>query len=550
MGSWDTYCAICGGPFTAISFKRYRPNITVRQDGGQNGQQAEQNDAEQEEEEEEEEEQQQQQQQEDFDGESSLDSDDEDFEADEEDSLMGSDSDDGSSDEGSEHDPIELSDTDDDNVGPEEMQIDTEGLLSDAEEQETQEGGGQEENYDLDPQELADLMSSANADYPDTASDMNDNERFGGYVTESSDRGGIWGDREEANYDPDVIRPRDTKWKNALYVLGYNPESTDTSKCFLSGRGRSNEYGTADVWPGLRGRRDPNYPRAKGKRLPMDWITLYKHYAGDDDDDDERRRRVHFPVHMPCLELFCKHVTSISSPYKNRKFDKDALYLAMYALVEGNSSGLMIGYGAAESGQEQYWRSARGMEHVVAHPRINRDQPVVLALLRSTIETAEPRKFVENDLSEKVQHDPFSQLPWDLIYRISYLLGDSSLLNLASASWHIHCHLRGNNKFWRHRLRKISMPWFDEVFPILSDKELMHREKDWKAVLCELNKVVLGPEGKKGALMGIFNRRRIWGICKVLGREYYRMVEEREVNGSEKIHKKLKEMEERCDGTA
>ncbi|KAK3984926.1 hypothetical protein QBC44DRAFT_385301 [Cladorrhinum sp. PSN332] len=541
MGSWDTYCAICGGPFRQITFMKRRAG-QQDQEGGQEESVSE---------DEGEGEEQQDQMQVDFDGESTSgdDSGDGDFELDEDDqdSLLGDEGDESESEESeTEYEGIEVSDVEEEGEEEEEeeddtpeqnLDIDTEGLLTETEggEQEEEEEGN---SWDLDPQELNALLSEARSGgYDDTASDMNEEEEFG-YETDRSDGGGVWGSRYEDNYDPAVIRPKDTKWKDALFVLGFNREVGGKSKCYLSGRGRSIEYGCARFWPGLRGRRDANYPRTKGKRLQLDWVPLYRVH---DESEEKKDDLVHFPVHMPCLELLCGHITGLASPYNNRKLDKDALYLAMLSLTEGAHHSLMIAYGAAEAAQDQYWVSRAGNEFLVANPRVNRDQLGVLDLLKRVIGEAAPREFVTADLGHKVRQDPFTKLPYDLVYRVSNLLDDECLLKLCTASWPVHCHLRGNNKFWRHRLRRVSMPWFDEVMPTLADKTVMGERKDWKSVLCELNKVVVGDEGEKGMLMGVMNRRRIWGMCKMIGRRYYEMVEKRKVKGSEEIMREVKD---------
>ena len=256
-------------------------------------------------------------------------------------------------------------------------------------------------------------------------------------------------------------------------------------------------------------------------------VQLYKNY----NPGAEHTRGAYFPVHMPCLEVLCGYLTpGTPRPYLNLRLDEDALYLAFLALMEGSKNSLMIGYGAAEDAQAQYWMSKAGQEHVVAHPRINLDQWEVLSLLKRTIATAKPREFLTADLGEKVRHDPFRSVPYDIMFKLSNLLDDASLFSLCSASWTAHCYLRGNMKFWRHRMTRISMPWFDEIFPLLRNEKLMRR-KDWKSVMAELNALIMGQHGTRGVLMGIKNRKRIWGQCRVIGREYWKMIEEKEGKG-------------------
>ncbi|KAK4222149.1 hypothetical protein QBC38DRAFT_100495 [Podospora fimiseda] len=551
MGSWHVYCAVCGGPFKEIAFSKLRKGSRSQSEEGQEGSQEgsetqdepgdgsqSQNKLEdgsqsriQQEEEDGDEGDKGDDDDDDDDGNEADDDDDSDFDPSDDDSdiLMGEDDSNQGEQQQTFYGDIQLSEDDDDETthqNYDEMEVNTENELLLAE--------GEVQGLIQDMNEIPD---------PDTAEDINEQDEYG-YLTESSDGdGGTWAHPDEMSYDSEVIRPKDTKWKGILYVLGWNwwaPGETKLflQRCFLSGRGHSIEYGCADFWPGLRGQRDPNYPReTNGKRMPVEWAPLYE------GRDDSRSEEASFPVHMPCLELLCGYLTGKPSPYENEGLDKDGLYLAFSKLtVESFPRSLGIGYGDAKGGQEQYWVSERGKEYLVANPRVNIDHGGVLMRVKKVVEEnssgGEGRRFVKEDLIGKVKKDPWEKTHYDVVVGVCKWLDDKSLMNLCRASWYVHRLLREDNNFWRRRLKMVSMPWFEEVMPWLEGDD---ETTDWKGVLCELNGcLAVGDEGKRGVLMGVRNRRRIWGCFKEIGREYFEMVERKKVEEIEGLFKELK----------
>lgn len=201
--------------------------------------------------------------------------------------------------------------------------------------------------------------------------------------------------------------------------------------------------------------------------------------------------------------------------------------------------------------QEANWACYRGYEFLVAHPLPSHAedpaQNAPLLFLRRLISSRSDgftRTFIDLDsatkLSSKVKSDPFRKLPYDMVYRITELIDDKSLFNLSTASWVIHATLRDNQQFWRHRIKRVSMPWLEEVETLLRDEDSM-RGVDIKGLLCHLDKVTMPKEALKGGAMGIANRRRIWGACEVIGGMYNKVVAELKESDSETTMKKLRE---------
>lgn len=262
-----------------------------------------------------------------------------------------------------------------------------------------------------------------------------------------------------------------------------------------------------------------------------------------------------FPMHAACLELFALSVTGhriqlkqlLRSRSKPRGFDKDALYFALRVIGDGCMSSLPVNYGAlsiADAGQT--WESRRGHECLVAYPGVSEpDGPsgpddAVTAFLRAHISQSGGygRSFLAADLAPKVRADPFRRLPYDMIYRVSHFLDDKTLMSLCSASWAVHCALRDNDRFWRQRIRRVSMPWLEEVAPLLRDDALM-KNVDIKGLFCALDGLTRLRAGMTGPMMGVANRRRIWRVCRIIAKTYKKMAVRSEAMGSDAVMEQL-----------
>lgn len=168
-------------------------------------------------------------------------------------------------------------------------------------------------------------------------------------------------------------------------------------------------------------------------------------------------------------------------------------------------------YGAAGLMQEQFWETLAGYEFLVSNPR---DAPGVEELVLSMFGSRSFEPLISNnDIGERVRSDPFAKLPYDLVYRISTMLEDGDLFNVANASWPMHALLRGVGPFWRQRL-KHTMPWFFELHGILErDQTLLHAH-DPKRVYLWAEKITRPERWMSGPIMGVANRRRIWTVCE------------------------------------
>ncbi|KAK4187852.1 hypothetical protein QBC35DRAFT_219008 [Podospora australis] len=449
-------------------------------------------------------------------------------------------------DDGSDHDSIDLSDV-------EEEGNDSEGNEDDDDDDDDplfSESEGEENNtQDSAP----DVVLSSDVDW--TSSDSEEDDDDNQPAQESSEDEGDA--TLEGSYDGNIITQHHANWLQVLYVLGFNPKSPHESKTFLSGFGGldiTNPH-SAFVTPGPLQLRDKNYPRSAAGRRTRRYMGLYTAASGSGNDEPSN-----FPFHMPCIQLLCQNLTSIACPCANSTLNKDVLYFSLLSLCEFNPQALMVNYGEAEPSMQYKWACRNGYEWVVSHPRINTRPRAVMSLLLNTLAHVQGRYFVEQDLSAKVRTDPFGKLPYDLIYRLSNFLSDRDLFALSTASWSVHLPLRTNNQFWRYRVRNFSMPWFEEAFGVLREirrqtprqhgrgvtegetndnSQDEYPNKDWKGILCSLNELLVSEKGRSGVLMGIKNRRRIWEVCRVIGREYFTLEKEWRERGSEETVEKF-----------
>ncbi|KAK4664519.1 uncharacterized protein QC763_506260 [Podospora pseudopauciseta] len=344
-----------------------------------------------------------------------------------------------------------------------------------------------------------------------------------------------WSEVPGTGYDRKILRPRHAHWIMTVYALGCNVEAPGPSKCYLSGRGVADWHlGTVTFTPGPIRLRDLNYPRTRGRRRSrLDVVTYI---------DSTFRDSINwvYPVHMPCLKTLCQVLTGQPDPYGSSKLDKDALFFAMNKLSDWAGGALNITYFKDRPLIPEYWESLPGNEYIHANPFStdcpHRDQ--VLALVSNAIKTSQDSKYLLDDLTDKVKSDRFNILPYDLIHIISCLLPDRDLFSLCCASYIVHKNLEENENFWRYRLAKISMPWFDEALEVLSSpgNEDVLQAKYWKGLLRTLQKLLASKKlGKQGPLMGVYNRRRIWACCQRIAREYFEKVRELRERGVEAV---------------
>lgn len=114
--------------------------------------------------------------------------------------------------------------------------------------------------------------------------------------------------------------------------------------------------------------------------------------------------------------------------------------------------------------------------------------------------------------------DVFNSLPPGLRLGILRLLPAGSILALKAASWAMHTTTLPR-EFWKHRLRS-EMPWLWEIHDIdvFESQEL---EDKASKLLLEIPVKSQYTSKNDDYILGLANRRRIWGVCEQIRRLYF-----------------------------
>ncbi|KAL4940216.1 hypothetical protein BDV06DRAFT_24593 [Aspergillus oleicola] len=312
------------------------------------------------------------------------------------------------------------------------------------------------------------------------------------------------------SYDPRLVDQDNTAWTSQVHCLGLHDVEGKT-KAFVSGPGYYSDAGEMAV--------------KMGNRIQRTYFSCYG--FGTDTSPGPV-----VPFHWCCFEILLRSLTGTTDP---KNVDLDVLYDAMMSLCNQLGSALRLNYGEdVAQAQGQYWRCLPGVEYTVRHPTNTIDPTDFLKsqvqsnkLFHASSKESRPGL----DLSSRKLKNPFSTLPAELIYQICSFLPGDSLKSLIQASPYIYL-LTQDDYFWR-RFIESDMPWLWEVKAQdlrkatsksetgSTSEETMALELDHKRVYIWLNAITKPTYGMDDpALMGIANRRRIWGACEEVNRGY------------------------------
>jgi hypothetical protein len=219
----------------------------------------------------------------------------------------------------------------------------------------------------------------------------------------------------------------------------------------------------------------------------------------------------------------------------------DVLYEVMMGMCNGSGSALRLAYGDdVAHAQGQYWRCLPGAEFSVRHPT---DTPNLKEFIQTQLKTNgtlhAPSEAKDLDFGSRTPKNPFGALPAELIYQICSFLPGSSLKALIQASPFIRL-LTSDDYFWRCFIES-DMPWLWQT-QTATDAEVQAQSEpenlsvsqvlrslatssglslNHKQVYMWLDEITAPKYGLEDPnLMGIANRRRIWGACEELSRGY------------------------------
>lgn len=123
------------------------------------------------------------------------------------------------------------------------------------------------------------------------------------------------------------------------------------------------------------------------------------------------------------------------------------------------------------------------------------------------------------NLGNRVTHDPFSSLPYDIMHEILLQLSAPSIIALCNASFAVSSTIAPIQSFWK-RAVETSMPWFWEAHDFIMEGKIAD-DTDFKRVFLWLESSTRPAINMEpGPFMCIANRRRIWYVCWQLEAKY------------------------------
>ncbi|OOF93907.1 hypothetical protein ASPCADRAFT_209130 [Aspergillus carbonarius ITEM 5010] len=300
------------------------------------------------------------------------------------------------------------------------------------------------------------------------------------------------------SYDPQIVGWDNISWLYKAHCLGVNENAeSGATKAFISDEGYYADIGEFVV----KARSDGDRPRSQQV------FSCYGHGS-------EEAPGPVLPFHWCCFEILTRTITG-STETKN--VNLDVLYNAMTPLCNMSGSALQLSYGDdIQRAQGRYWECIPGAEYCATHPT---DTPQLAEFVQNNAETNVELKTAsaELELRGREPASPFGKLPLEIVFQICMLLPGDSLKALAQASLNIHI-VTQDNLFWKQFMQR-DMPWFWEL-QAAKNQKLSH-DLNYKKMYMWLDKMTAPRYGMDDLkLIGVANRRRIWGVCEELADRY------------------------------
>ncbi|KAL3462676.1 hypothetical protein BJX64DRAFT_137540 [Aspergillus heterothallicus] len=300
---------------------------------------------------------------------------------------------------------------------------------------------------------------------------------------------------DEMAYRYDVLEDCNLDWLNKLQALGINPDAPASNNSFITGIGRYFDYGGVEVVAGDH----PNIPFPTNEVVPM---VAYHDFS------DIGERHV-FPFHPVCYEILdkCIHAKQVEETRG------DLLYNVFEEINGGQYVRLQLDYGDPDPPSGQVWETTRGQEVLVVNP-------LNIPALESLVADIKNTLNIGADVDETTcpsDDDIFTRLPIELRHEIFHHLPPESILAVKATSTVMHAtHL--SRSVWGDKLAD-AYPWLWEVdgLPVFETQEL---EESVSEILRICRDATSHTETRDGYMLGLVNRRRIWGVCEQI-REMY-----------------------------
>ncbi|KAH8425283.1 F-box protein [Aspergillus melleus] len=192
----------------------------------------------------------------------------------------------------------------------------------------------------------------------------------------------------------------------------------------------------------------------------------------------------------------------------------------MNTLSNGSSSALQLSYGDDVSrAQGRYWECIPGAEYCATHPT---NIPNLDVFIESSMTTHAGLKLPSEEVTagDRNPTNPFGRLPFEIVERICLYLPGESLKALTQASLSIQL-LTQDNFFWK-RFMQWDMPWFWELQTSQTQKKAPE-DLNYKRLYLWLDNMTTPRYGMDDlSVIGVANRRRIWGVCEQLAPQYHK----------------------------
>ncbi|EAU32756.1 predicted protein [Aspergillus terreus NIH2624] len=276
---------------------------------------------------------------------------------------------------------------------------------------------------------------------------------------------------DERAYRFDILEDCNLEWLDGLRALGMNPDAT----------------GIDNVYYDL---------------LKLEVLLGYHDFA-------EVGEPHVFPFHSVCYEILRRCI----SLRERGEIQGHLLYRVFEQANGGRYVRLQLDYGDPDPPAEQVWEIFRGQEILVVNP-------VVIPELELEMSDINRLLDMETNLVNKAklhEEDIFCRLPIELRHEIFKHLRPESILALKAASLSMHTTLIPRS-MWETKLVD-TYPWLWEMLEISVLQSQKVEEKASKLlVACKEHGESTGKS--YGRILGLANRRRIWGVCEQIRSRY------------------------------
>ncbi|KAI9045138.1 F-box protein [Aspergillus affinis] len=293
--------------------------------------------------------------------------------------------------------------------------------------------------------------------------------------------------REEGNdeppirsYDPRIVGTEKIEWLYKAHCLAMNEDSKGKGKAFISGPGYYADMTHLDPFAEMF---------THGAAYPLD-SPIHEDASGPV-----------LPFHQCCLEILTRTLTGSAN---TQDLNLDVLYHIMNTLSNGSSSALMLSYGD---------------DYCATHPT---NIPNLDVFIESSMTTHAGLKLPSEEVTagDRNPANPFGRLPFEIVERICLYLPGESLKALTQASLSIQL-LTQDNFFWK-RFMHWDMPWFWELQTSQTRKKAPE-DLNYKRLYLWLDSMTMPRYGMDDlSVIGVANRRRIWGVCEQLAPQYHK----------------------------